>query len=260
MTDIIQVSFINTHRENLDTIENELISAFELGGIPLRNIALTSIPKGETDLQKIFPKADQDKWLLDNSSQPKVFQRKVFESHRKKYERKFRMLHMNVAFEEMVSFLRVYFMYLVPEPYLTAMDFWRISCMPQKNKDIEVLCRVNIYMQEVLTVYIDGDKLYYSMHLTKTELTLNALKRLSYITKGIVISDHKYKTGGADQLHVNITGTERAIQFIKANSQAIKTFNLRLMNKGVGFNKLSHCVELASYVLPTKAEKNSGHL
>lgn len=253
--DIVGISFILIKKGKLNEIEQRIINSFEINRVLIRNIALTSIPKGETELQKIFSQKEQNKWLRNTSAQPKVYRTKKWEEHRRKYEKKFIKLCAGSYYDEVIKFLKVYFRYLVPEPYLTAMDFWRISCLPYRSKDVEILCRVNIYIQEVLTIYVVDENLYYSMHIARSEFPLSKFKKTGYNLKGILISNHMYKTGGADQINVDIYGTSNAIRFINNNRKSVKLFNLRLMNKGVGFNRLSHCIDLANKVLPLTNDK-----
>lgn len=251
--DIVDISYLLVEKSKLDSVEQKLISSFERDNFVLRNIALTSIPKGETDLQKIFPVAEQETWLRDQKSEPKIYQLQQREKHRKKYEKSFEKVLLLPEYHEILTFLREYFTYLVPEPFLTAMDFWRISCLPAAGYGHQgVLCRLNIYMQEVLTIERRQDgTISYFLHVAKSKLNIGIFERVKLLVRGIFLSNHYYKTGGADQCSVSMNGTTNALAFIQRTDAklAIKTFNLRLMNKGVGFNKLSHCVDLAHAIL-----------
>ena len=53
-------------KEKLDEAERQVIWALEREGVRLRNIVLTSLPKGEADFDLIMGMEEQDRWLSDH--------------------------------------------------------------------------------------------------------------------------------------------------------------------------------------------------
>ena len=66
--DIQEISFKTFPPTELNRIEQELIKLLESKKVKLRNINLTSIPKGETDLDFIIPFDEQQLWLQSNQT------------------------------------------------------------------------------------------------------------------------------------------------------------------------------------------------
>lgn len=256
--DFEKITFRIVPLKDLSNIEQKIINKFELNDIFLRNITFSSIPKGASDFDMLFPKSVQNNWLNSYNILSSDRVRNIDYKMQRKYLKKFEKLTKYKIKKEFIDFLRNYFKYCIFEPHITERDFWRISCLPSDSETaITVLCRVNIYMQEVLSVYYDGKKqsIEITFHMAKSLLTKQAIfSKLVNNVQSINIqkNSHYYITGGADQLCL-IAKNFKSANFIVSKpiyQKSIKLFNLRLMQKGVGFNKTSHCYDLSSLVLP----------
>ena len=64
--DIQEISFKIFNEKDLNRIEQELVKSLEKKEVKLRNINLTSIPKGDTDLDLLIPYEQQQFWLTAN--------------------------------------------------------------------------------------------------------------------------------------------------------------------------------------------------
>lgn len=85
-SDIRQISFQETKLNSLNDVERKAIGIFERQGFPIRNIALTSIPKGESDFDLIMPEEAQIKWLNNPNIINVGGNRLVEPKFRRKYE------------------------------------------------------------------------------------------------------------------------------------------------------------------------------
>lgn len=253
--DIIQISYKEVPRDRLSAVEQLTIGELERL-TSLRNISLVSIPPGVSDIDAIFPVEDQQKWLKGNYVN-KHSQRMVNPEFRLKYTKKFNKLMEDKRFvTQIIPVMQKYFKLCIPEPKLTELDFWRCSCLPLVGDGSVIYSRVNIYMQEVLTVGYDNDENIplFSFHLMQSrldEMTQIEIDKLVADYPSAIFDEHSYKTGGADQLNICLENSTEALAFLDEPiiMQSIKEFNLRLMRKGAGFNKSSHCMDLADLLV-----------
>ena len=87
--------------------------------------------------------------------------------------------------------------------------------------------------------------------LTKSHLKSLKLKSLS-------IYDHFYQRGGPDQFSIKVAGVEEdALKFLNDDRiiMAIKTFNLRQMQKGATVYGKYHCIDLAKLILTENSSR-----
>lgn len=251
--DIQEISFKTFSETELNNIEQEIVKILERKKIKLRNISLTSIPKGDTDLDLIIPYDQQQFWLTSN------FENKLNEyctdqpDLQEKYFRKFQRLIKRDDFNSSAKpFLIEYFKKCVLQPTKTELSFWAITCLTKAFLDLSnvAICRLNLFWCEVLTIWIDDYKnINYTFHLTKSLLTKEYLKSLKL--KSLFIDDHYYKRGGPDQFSIEVQGLEEALKILQDENIifAIKTFNLRQMQKGATVYGRYHCIDLAKLIL-----------
>lgn len=257
--DIQEISFKTFQQKELNTIEQELVKSLERKSIKLRNINLTSIPKGDTDLDLIIPYDQQQVWLNSN------FDNKLNEHYidqpdlQEKYFRKYQRLIKREDFEISIKpFLVEYFKKCVLQPAKTEISFWAITCLTKAFTDLSniAICRLNFFWCEVLTVWLDDDKnVIYTFHLTKSLLTKTYLKTLKI--KSLETNDHFYKRGGPDQFVIVVEGIEDALKLLQDENVvlAIKTFNLRQMQKGATVYGRYHCIDLAKLILTENSSR-----
>jgi hypothetical protein len=192
--DIEGISFRKFKKQELNKVEEYLIKIIEEKGIMLRNISLTSLPKGETDLDLLIPKEQQEHWLASNNPFNGAKQILHLPEQEIRYARKYNSLLKETSYRKVVlPFLREYFQHFVLNPPLTEMSFWSITCLSQEEtkRRFQVLSRLNFYWCEVLTVFKSNGQVNFSFHLAKSGLSEGYLSTLNI--ESIEISDHYYK-------------------------------------------------------------------
>jgi len=258
--DIEYISFREVDKSKLVEVEKHTVYNLENLMKSLRNINLVSIVSGDTDLDLIVSNQEQQQWsnyeLGVDSLKTDRFN---YPDLRRKYSVKYAKLKSSKYFELICEILQNYVLYAIPFPRKTEYSFWSCSCLPAgRNK---VFSRVNIFWQEVLTIYedefvmLDDEKIFkdlaVSIHLCKSKLfehySEEELKE-KYTT--LDLSDHFYEPGGQDQQNLIIGGVE----FLNLLDDvpimdAIKEFNLRLMRKGGCIFNRYHCFDLADEAL-----------
>ena len=254
--DIQEITFKNFTKEELNKIEAEIIKVLESKKVKLRNINLTSIPKGETDLDLVISSEEQELWLKSNTINQLNEHIINLPDHEDKYAKKFQTLLKKKGFETIAKlFLIEYFRKCVIQPQTTELTFWGITLLNKAFTDIPniALCRLNFYWCEVLTIWVDDDdEIVFTFHLTKSVLTKTHLK--SFRIKSLDIIDHYYPRGGPDQFRLDVTGLDDALKLLSDNKviESIKTFNLRQMQKGATVYGKYHCIDLAREILRTE--------
>lgn len=244
--DIVGLSFRQVAREELDRAERTTIEELEIQGWQLRNVALTSIPKGESDFDLIMSVEDQERWLKDVTFRPQGNLRTNDVQIRRKHAHKFDRLRGTPWADDIVCLLRAYVAAALPLPNESELTFWSCTCLPGGAD--RVLVRVNLNMQEVLTLYEDQGELCVSWHCTCSTFddldddTWNDLvRRLDFD-----FIDHRYGPGGPDQINVGCVGLSSALAIVEEPTmiQAMRLLNLRLMKKGPTYFSRSHCFGL----------------
>lgn len=243
--DIIGLSFQQTAKEELNSLEAELIGKSERKNILLRNISLTSVPPSESDLDLVVAKEQQKLWI-EGHDIPDSKNRTDDENQRRKYAKKFAALQRSSSFFKVIPFLKKYIEKTIICPNKTERSFWALSCLPFSANNLKILLRLNIYKQEVLTVGEDERSIYYSFHLTDS--TFNCLSendvKQRYFNEfpTFSINNHFYKSGGADQINIMLQDGNEAISILDDPYfvLAIKTLNYRLMKKGATYFNRYH--------------------
>jgi hypothetical protein len=254
-SDIQTISFQQVKSNLLNDVERETIGIFERQGYQIRNIALTSIPKGESDFDLIMPEEAQAEWLNNLKTIHLDGHRSIDPNLRRKYQQQYARLLYKERAEEAILVLREYVRKGIPAIKSSELSFWSCSCLPSyKSQDLTIYSRINIYWQEVFTVsFLDG-KLGFSWHLALTPLEQVFGQKLTGLRRrypNIWIDNHQYKPGGPDQVNLGIENTDMALELIKDDDilRAIRLFNLRLMKKGACVYSRNHCLSLADRLI-----------
>jgi hypothetical protein len=255
--DIQRISFKEIKKEKLNEVERETIKELESKKIPIRNISLTSIPKGESDFDLIMPLNHQEKWLSDLSFLDTTGKRPVAEEQRRKYQKKFKGFENKPYSQQSIIVLSEYVKAAIPAIKRGELSFWCCSCLPSYsyNPKIKVYSRINVYWQEVFTVYSFNKGLLFSWHLARSPLEAKwgrSLLGLRIRYPKIRIFEDFYPSGGTDQLTIQIKGHESALKILhnKTILSGIRLFNLRLMKKGACNSSRYHCFSLADKIIP----------
>lgn len=253
--DIVNISFKQVSKANLNDEERVTIWELEQKGFHLRNILFTSIPKGDSDFDLVMPIEEQQKWLDDFGQQDFSGTKAQDDILRRKYNQKFQNFLRQPQSENVITLLRRYVQQGIPIPLRSEMSFWGCSCLPNYAKsEITVYSRININWQEVLTVLTAQDLLISSFHLTLSTLEQafgNSLDLLFDKFPSLECTEHFYEPGGHDQIHIEIEGVEDALRLLEDTDviKAIRLFNLRLMKKGPCAYSRYHCMDLSDRII-----------
>lgn len=245
--DIMAVSFKEIPFNLLDSAEEQTIELLERNNINLRNILLSSFTYKITDFYELVSESEQNCWLADLDYNCYNGSRTNIEELRNKYKNRFMKFMHNPFSDKAISFLRAYIKMAIPFPVRTEINYWVVSCLPAPR--LNVLCRLNIYWQEVLTIYEDNGVLNFSFHLMDSELPNRFAEKEFY--KYCETYDHKYKPGGSDQLNLVVKSFEKAFEILEYQEvrSSIRKFNLNLMRKGKCQYSRYHCLDLADALL-----------
>jgi len=177
--DIEYISFKEVDSTKLIEVEKQTVYDLENLKKPLRNINLVSILSGDTDLDLIVSRQEQQQWInYELGFESLNTDRFNYPELRRKYSRKFIKLKCTKYFDQICEILQNYILNAIPFPCKTEYSFWCCSCLPAAKN--QVFSRVNIFWQEVLTVYedefmmLEGKEIFrdlaVSIHLCKSKL------------------------------------------------------------------------------------------
>ncbi|HRF61155.1 MAG TPA: GIY-YIG nuclease family protein [Fimbriimonadaceae bacterium] len=247
-TDIRNITFQPVAPSLLDDTEIEAIAELERAGWALRNIALTSIPKGESDFDLVMSLDDQAKWLEDVSFRPKGGIRVDDADVRRKHARNADRFRSFPFAHEATQVLAAYIDAAIPLPHASELSFWSCSCLPGNNNSVTIYSRVNLNMQEVLTLGVDEGVFFCSWHLSDSPFYEISEREVVDLIDRLEIwhEDHWYKPGGPDQVNVGCDGVENALRVLSdpLMVRAMRLMNLRLMKKGPTYYSRAHCFGL----------------
>ena len=252
--DIQEMSFALVHQRDLNRVEQEIIQRLESRQVLLRNVSLTSIPKGDRDLDLVVTPEAQLEWLADN--RPHSIPTRIIDDPalQTRYRHRFDRLLKHWQFNaQMRNFLIEYFRKCVLQPAKTELSFWSITCLTKAFRDSNelALCRVNMFWCDALSVWVNSEgELLCSFRATqsllrKTPLQSTGIRSLRHHR---IDGDAK---GGPDQVYLDVQGVGDALRVLQDDelTTAIKTFNLRLMQMGATVYGRYHCIDLANYLL-----------
>lgn len=247
--DIESISFRCVERPELNDAERDLIWRMERSGLRLRNIALTSIPYGESDFDLIMSPEEQAHWLADISFVDDAGSRPDDPDLRRKYAQKFAKLQASPHCAEALTVMRTYARAGLPAMRRGELAFWAVSCLPEPH----VLVRVNVNWQEVCTLYVNDGVLYLSLHVSQSPLqAMSWLDRWRFQLRHRHLAryEHRYTPGGQDQLQIQVPASVAQRLVVDGNFwPALRLFNLRLMQKGPCTYGRYHCFDLADQIL-----------
>ena len=252
--DIERVTFKRVALRDQSDLERADIHALEAGGMRLRNIAEMSLIVGERDLDDLVSAEEQLRWLDDPNSVADDSDRPDDPGLRDRYARRYAAFTSLDQAADAIDVLARYLPVALPAPRRTEMSFWSLSCLPSNGR-YDVVARMNLNMQEVLTLQIRGAVVLGSFHLASSAFvrTLGPKWRTSFQRRGLDSTDHAYKPGGHDQFNVHVSGVARIREFLDWDvaQEAMRTLNLNLMRKGPSYYGANHCFQLADAALST---------
>lgn len=250
--DIERISFKSVGNANLDAEERVAVRTLEDAGYRLRNIALVSMPMGETDFDVVMDRAEQERWLVGGTYAESVRNRITDTELRTKYRRKYQQLRQMPHSADAIALLRAYVQKCVPAFVGGEQSFWSCTCLPSYPKpSITILSRININWQEVFTLFTQEQELYATWHLAHSPFgsgqswTLSKLKLVMRYKADIDL--HRYTPGGDDQFALTACGPKNLLRMLNDRQiiAAARLFNLRLCRKGPNQFSRYHCLDLA---------------
>jgi hypothetical protein len=255
--DIEKLTFKRVARKNLASEEYAVAKVLQRQGFSLRNILLTSIPKGKSDLDLVMSLEDQTRWLEGHSYVDDQGDRVIEPELRRKYQERFRRLTEMPYADKAIAALQQYVRTGIPAPLRSEIAFWACSCLPgSPSKQITIYSRINLFWQEVFTAYFENSQLWFSLHLARSVLEYEFGPSLVGLTSEhpfVSVDDHAYAPGGPDQINLIVKGSSTLQRLLEDERivRAIRLFNLRLMKKGPCRFSRYHCMDLADRLLPT---------
>lgn len=245
-SDVVAISYKGCSSQKLDEMEEYIVTILEKLGITLRNILLTSRTTMRGDLQIIMNEEEQREWISADAIEIKEIDPAIKQSSSHVYEKRFAELQKEENYNSLLQLLGKYISNSIPVPQKTEAVFWSISCYPGDIKTI--LCRVNIFTQEVFSVYMHKNRVSVSFHCTRSELKS---KRFNCLDQKLYrFTNHKYKPGGHDQTNLFVFSLEDAIKLFEERQflLSVRKFNMNLMLKGKCLFARSHCSKFAEAI------------
>lgn len=257
--DIVSIAFQEIRESELSRVERDCIHALESRGLPLRNLAHMSVVQGERDLDLIVSSDEQAEWLDRNG--PAADSARIVEDAdlRRRYRSRFEQFMQLPHAEDALFLLGTYINAVIPFPRRTELSFWSLSCMPAQS-GVQLYARLNLNMQEVLTLEADDQELWAHFHLAKSPFESyfgdNWLETLA--EKDWVPDLHAYKPGGHDQFWLRDNPPEDAMRLMvwPVPSDAMSRLNLNLMRKGPTYYSSSHCLDLVDAAMAEFEARN----
>ncbi len=253
-TDITSFTYLRVRREDQAGQERACVAALEAGGVLLRNRALMSAVRGASEFDGMVPVDGQSAWLetgvLPERDVPP--EDTFYADLRRRYAPRFAAFLERDDARSVLGPLGRYLRSCIPYPEDTAASFWSLSCLPVSN----VLSRVNINMQEVLTLAEVDAQVLFRAHLARSPFEEDSSPswRQDLLDRGLYLDNHYWVPGGADQFRIEapIEALDLLLQDPIA-VRAMRLLNLRLMRKGQCFWSRYHCPDLMSAALEAEA-------
>ncbi len=254
--DVEAIGFRELLPAELDAVEQDLIRLAERSGHKLRNITFSALPPVMSDFDLVMAVQAQERWLSGQNLIETEDIRIVNPDLREKYASKYRRFRTYVGTDTVVSKLRRYIGVAIPAIKRAEVSFWAVTCLPAyNNPDITLFLRVNLYRQEVLTIYraLDAGVDYVSLHVARGPIEQDA--SLGCAFPDLEISEHAYQPGGHDQLNLVIPCEELDDLMDRESVRvAVRMFNHRLMKKGPCLFSRFHCLDLADEIVKGPGE------
>jgi len=258
-SDIQYISFKSVEVENLKRVESADIEFFKTR-LRLRNIDEMEDLIMERDFDKLVdadfaPRFKQD--LTYNDYTGEKYQNEAQQSNYK-YRKCFQLLAQQNFYNELLAISKLYVEQCLPAPLKTEYAFWSVTCFQVKPESVVI--RLNIYQQEVFTVFLTTlnsgkQTLDFRFQLAKSPFAHivneeTEQERIKQRCASAEFIDHFYRTGGKDQMRLAVLLRDvRRLFSFPSFVKAVRLHNLRLMRKGTNMNRVAHCMDLAAKML-----------
>jgi hypothetical protein len=257
--DISAFSFMPMAQSDLDMFEQETIFAAEQLGMPLSNAVHVSNIQGDTDLDLIVPRFEQEQWydsrrklaVVDHSqriSLPDV--------HLLRFAKHYARFQKHPLCDTVEGLLRDYVCNCLPFPARTEFSFWSVSCMPSTNSSTSprLIC-VNLAVMEVFVIgYHKGEPnkpwAFVIMALDVLEKEWRSWEKFHSEYPLAELYESHYRDAGQHQCRVE-TDDIATLQRLLRDPRVVlaaSALTLRLMRKRASMFSKFHCKQLADAV------------
>ena len=260
-TDIIAFSFIPVPIENLDIIEKTLIYKAELLRLKITNAVHVTSVVGDTDLDLVVSRNDQESWLNNLSyfdgkrrNDSKIV---LPEAQQVRFSKHFAKIENHVLFPSVLPLLQRYVGRCLPAPRQTEYSFWSVSCMPTTNSGTwPRLFTVNAGMMELFVVgwvKHSSDQVWAFVTVAEDVLfqTWDSIEGLEEAFPFIEFERRGYRDAGQHQVTLQVYGTAEIMTLLKNDTicKAAAIVALRVMRKRATIYAKFHCPQLATCAL-----------
>lgn len=132
---IIGLDFAPSALSELDDLERRTIQHLEQGGTGLYNSALVGLPMGESSLDLVVDRVEQERWLDGATDTDYDFGHRLGTANRRpRASSNFDALRAREDYPDLRFALLLYLVSVVPWPHETERRFWSITSMPSTNR------------------------------------------------------------------------------------------------------------------------------
>lgn len=258
--DIVGFSFLPVRRPLLDETEKDLIFKAEKLGLVILNTVHASNVAGDSDLDMVLSKDEQDAWLASPKSFNKRDASPIIELPNGQVERSlpsFRKFQEQSERASVIRLLKIYIDECIPAPKRTEYSFWSLSCMPATNATTwPRLVSINLGVMEVFVLgHFKGkpNNLWGFVNLSSDVLPvdLSTAKKIEKAFPSIEVVNRNYRDAGQHQFSLH-AGDQESLTKLMANpdiKRAAATLALRVMRKRPTIYGKFHCKQLANTLL-----------
>ncbi|MCE0485701.1 hypothetical protein [Ornithinimicrobium sediminis] len=147
----------------MDEMERLTIQRLEREQRPLRNIALVGLPMGDSTLDVVVERIEQEQWLVGAATREYDLKARVHSARQRQQtvSTRWQQLADRPDYEAIRRALWDYLMVAVPWPHETESRFWTVTAMPQTNRSSRHrrLSAISVNNVETLVLTEDRDRL-----------------------------------------------------------------------------------------------------
>jgi hypothetical protein len=256
--DIEYLQFRRCPRAGLTALETAMIGRQRDAGYKLRNITHALGPLGDSDLDPVVLRAEQDAWLNDPDGGFGDQGERVDDPvQRREHHARYLRLSQEDTFPLVTRIVGHYVPACLPKPAQTERTFWAISAMPGTGRTRHGGRLTTLSVNKMETLFLiegnGGGGRYFGgvVNVSRRELTSRAgsVKRLARAHPMLEFREAAYESAGGDALAIGFTGIDgyHRLWDIAGASRAARELNVMLMRKGPTFQWRSHCYDLADW-------------
>lgn len=255
---VIGLDFAPSDPSELDDLERRTIQRLEQAGAGLYNSALVGLPMGESPLDLVVDRVEQDRWLDGVSDgEYDLGERIAAAAARRQGGGKFETLRARADYPELRFALLMYLLSVVPWPHETERRFWSITSLPSTNRS-----RTQRRLSAI------------SVNNVETLVVAETLEADEWVMGGFVnvspgmLARHSQMQIPLKRSHYRTVGDVDAIYFVGAEGlldllqrpdvvEAARRLTLGLMRKGRGMMAKYHDENLTNNLFALLAELDS---